>query len=105
MNIIKIPGKENHVEEMVVGLPRAFLYYRYKVLWETFFKELGIRTVVSPDTNLEIMKNGAGRAASEMCMAMKIYMGHVEALEGKCTHVLVPRILDFGIRKVMCTNF
>ena len=105
MNIIKMPGKENHAEEMVVGLPRAFLYYRYKVLWETFFKELGIRTVVSPDTNLEIMKNGAGRAASEMCMAMKIYMGHVEALEGKCTHVLVPRILDFGIRRVMCTNF
>ena len=63
MNIIKMPGKENHVEEMVVGLPRAFLYYRYKVLWETFFKELGIRTVVSPDTNLEIMKK-RGRPGS-----------------------------------------
>lgn len=105
MNIIKMPGKENTTEEMVVGLPRAFLYFRYRVLWETFFRELGVKTVVSPETNLEIMRKGAERSISEMCMAMKIYMGHVDALRGKCTHVLVPRILDFGIRRVMCTNF
>lgn len=105
MNIINMPGKENTTEEMVVGLPRAFLYFRYRVLWETFFRELGVKTVVSPETNLEIMRKGAERSASEMCMAMKIYMGHVDALRGKCTHVLVPRMLDFGIRRVMCTNF
>ena len=83
MNMIKMPGRENTTDEMVVGLPRALLYFRYRVLWETFFRELGVKTTVSPETNLEIMRKGAERSASEMCMAMKIYMGHVDALRGK----------------------
>ena len=31
---------------MKIGIPRALLYYRYHVLWNTFFQELGIETVI-----------------------------------------------------------
>ncbi len=31
---------------MKIGIPRALLYYRYHVLWETFFRELGSETVI-----------------------------------------------------------
>ena len=34
-------------EIIKIGLPRALLYYRYRVLWRTFFQELGMETVVS----------------------------------------------------------
>mgnify|MGYP000845206889 FL=1 len=36
---------------MKIGIPRALLYYRYHVLWNAFFQELGIETVISPHTN------------------------------------------------------
>ena len=34
-----------------IGLPRAMLYYRYRVLWRTFFAELDMETVVSAPTD------------------------------------------------------
>lgn len=105
MDLIRMPKAEKRQHSMTVGIPRSLLYFRYGVLWETFFHELGIRTVVSEPTNLEIMNTGSRRASSEMCLAMKIYMGHVDALRGSCDYVLVPRIRDFGIRRVMCANF
>ena len=100
-----MPKAEQSKHTVTVGIPRSLLYFRYGVLWQRFFQELGIQTVVSAPTNLEIMNTGARFASSEMCLAMKIYMGHVDALRGKCDYVLVPRIRDFGIRRVMCANF
>lgn len=88
-----------------IGLPRGMGYPRYHVLWETFFDALGIATVTSPPTNLQTLQNGEKRAVSEMCLALKIYLGHVAALVGQCDAVLVPRIRDFGVLRVMCTNF
>ena len=51
--IEKAPG------DITVGLPRAFLYYRYDNLWKSFFKELGIKTISSPPTNRKILENGS----------------------------------------------
>ena len=89
----------------VVGIPRAMLYYRYRVLWESFFLELGIKTVRSPKTNLPIMETGSSYAGDEMCLSAKVYMGHVAALIGKCDYILVPRISNFGRKRNMCTRF
>ena len=41
---------------MKIGIPRALLYYRYHVLWETFFRELGHETIASPHTNKTLMQ-------------------------------------------------
>ena len=43
---------------MKIGIPRALLYYRYGVLWETFFRELGMETVLSPHTNKNLLDAG-----------------------------------------------
>lgn len=105
MDLIRMPIAKQDLQQVTVGIPRSLLYYRYGTLWTTYFQELGIKTIVSENTNLDIIRRGTDRAASEMCLEMKIYMGHVDALVGKCTYILVPRISDFGIRRVMCTNF
>ncbi len=89
----------------VIGLPRALLYQRYRVLWRTFFRELGLEVKISPPTTLETIQTGTARAIDEMCLSTKIYMGHVEQLIGKCDYILVPRINNFGVRRYMCTKF
>lgn len=90
---------------MKIGIPRALLYHRYAVLWETFFRELGFETVVSPRTNKAIQDIGEHYAVDENCLSSKLFFGHVAALEGKCDAIFVPRIADFGKDGIMCTRF
>ena len=76
---------------MTIGLPNAFLYYRYEYLWKTFFSELGCEVVTSQDTNQPILSNGINYSISECCLPQKLFMGHVYSLFGHCDYILVPR--------------
>ena len=89
----------------VIGLPRAMLYYRYGTLWRAFFQELGMETAVSNPTDREILERGTALAIDEACLSLKIYLGHVASLAGKCEYILVPRVSNFGRRRSMCTRF
>lgn len=88
-----------------VGIPRALLYHRYAALWQTYFDALGLTTVVSGETNRAVAESGIAAASDEMCLSLKVFLGHVAALIGKCDRIFIPRIVDFGIRRVMCTTF
>ncbi len=94
--------KEN---PMTIGIPRALLYYRYGFLWQTFFKELGLQTVVSGPTSRKVLEDGAGLAADETCLSMKLFLGHVKELAGSCDYILVPRISNFGWHRNLCVRF
>lgn len=96
---------EMEKETLKIGLPRAMLYYRCRVLWQTFFQELGMETVVSPPTDRDILERGTALAIDEACLSLKIYLGHVAALVGKCDYILVPRVSNFGRQRAMCTRF
>lgn len=96
---------EMEKETLKIGLPRAMLYYRCRVLWQTFFQELGMETVVSPPTDRDILERGTALAIDEACLSLKIYLGHVAALMGKCDYILVPRVSNFGRQRAMCTRF
>ncbi|MCR5666987.1 MAG: acyl-CoA dehydratase activase-related protein [Eubacterium sp.] len=90
---------------MKLGIPRALLYYRYQILWDTFFKELGIETILSPKTDKKIMDQGAFYSIDEACLSSKLYLGHVDALIGKCDAIFIPRIATFKHDGVLCTRF
>lgn len=90
---------------MKIGIPKAFQYFTYHYLWETFFKELGCEIVVSHDTTKETLKNGINYSIDESCLSSKIYIGHVYSLIGKCDYILVPRIGSFGVKENVCTKF
>lgn len=92
-------------QRIKIGLPRAMLYYRYRVLWRTFFRELGMETVVSAATDRDIMEKGTALAIDEACLSLKIYLGHVAALVGNCDYIMVPRVSNFGRHRSMCTRF
>lgn len=90
---------------MKIGIPRALLYYRYHVLWNTFFQELGIETVISPHTNKTLMVQAATTPLMRTVSPAKLFFGHVLALEGKCDAVFVPRICKLRKDGVMCSRF
>ncbi|MCD8037408.1 MAG: acyl-CoA dehydratase activase-related protein [Clostridiales bacterium] len=90
---------------VTIGLPRAMLYYRYEILWKNYFSALGVKYIVSEPTNKEMIKTGSAYAIDEACLSTKIFMGHVNALIGKCDYILIPRVSNFGFRRNMCTKF
>lgn len=93
------------MKSATIGLPRGMLYYRYAPLWRAFFQELGLETVASGPTDREILEQGTALAIDEACLSLKIYLGHVAALVGKCDQILVPRVSNFGRHRNMCTRF
>ena len=88
-----------------VGIPRALLYHRYGTQWTTFFEQLGLTCVLSPETDREIMERGTALSIDESCLSSKIFLGHVDALIGRCDAVFIPRIANYGEYRDMCTKF
>lgn len=92
-------------EKPRVGLPQGMPYHRYGQLWKSFFKALNVDIIVSSPTTTGTLETGTKYALDETCLAMKIYLGHVADLIGKCDYVLVPRLSNFGRRLDMCPHF
>lgn len=90
---------------MIIGIPKALHYYRYHTLWTTFFETLGETVVTSGITDKEMVRRGTMYAIDEACLSSKVYLGHVEALLGRCDMVFVPRIASLGQRETVCTKF
>ncbi|MDD7204349.1 MAG: acyl-CoA dehydratase activase-related protein [Coriobacteriaceae bacterium] len=90
-----------------IGIPRALLYHRYGVLWETFFEKLGIEVVLSRPTDRAIVERGELLSNDECCLASKVYIGHVASLiedEG-CEAIFTPAVANFGKLERFCTKF
>lgn len=90
---------------MTIGIPRAMLYYRYGIMWKSFFDELQVPTVISPPTTRETLEIGSGIAVDETCLSAKLFMGHVYALLGKCDAIFIPRYSSLEHDALFCTRF
>lgn len=95
----------NQKKGLMIGIPRSMLFYRYGLLWETFFKELGITTMISPPTTRETLEIGSSIAVDETCLSAKLFMGHVHALLGKCDAIFIPRYSSLEHDALFCTRF
>ena len=93
------------MNQPIIGLPRALLYYKYHDLWKTFFEELGCKVIESEKSNQEILEQGIKHSIDEACLSVKIYMGHIVSLKGKCDYILIPRIICLKKHEKLCTNF
>ena len=90
---------------MTIGLPRALLYYRYQYLWNVFFTELGCKVITSPDTCQTILSEGISCSTGECCLPVKLFMGHVANLIGRCDYILVPRFETLEKNEEFCVRF
>ena len=90
---------------MKIGIPKALLYYYYAPLWKAFFDELKVNYIESNDTTSKTLKLGKEKSIDEACLALKIYLGHIEELKDNCDYILVPRIFSLTKSEQVCTNF
>ena len=88
---------------MKIGIPKA-LYYYYIEDYIRFLKKLGIEIIMF-DTDKEIVKLGSNVANDEMCLSIKIFLGHVCKLAPICDYILIPNLNNYGLRDQMCPNF
>ncbi|MBE5788791.1 MAG: hypothetical protein E7325_03940 [Clostridiales bacterium] len=88
-----------------IGIPRALLYYRYGALWEHFFRALGVSTVLSPPGSRGILEAGTALAPDEGCLSLKMFIGHVDALTGRCERIFIPRYSNYGFTELFCTRY
>ena len=69
---------EDKARRGTVGIPRVLNMYENYPFWATFFKELGFRVVLSPESNRKIYELGIESIPSESeCYPAKLAHGHV----------------------------
>lgn len=90
---------------MKIGIPKGLYYYYYNDLFSSFFKNLNVEVVTSSDTNKEIIDKGNFYANDEMCLSLKIFLGHIYDIKDKCDYILIPIIDNYGKKDQMCCNF
>ncbi len=72
-----------------VGIPRVLNFYENYPFWAVFFKELGFRTVLSPQSTRKIYELGIESIPSESeCYPAKIVHGHISWLIAQGIHTI-----------------
>lgn len=92
-------------KNITIGIPKAFLYYKYRTLWETFFKKLECEIRLSSDTTKKTIELGKNYSIDESCLSSKIYLGHIAELQNNCDYIFIPRIVDYGKGEKVCMKF
>lgn len=87
---------------MKIGIPRALLYYRYGKFWERFLTELGGEVVLSRKTDAEIVNKGLVHVSSEVCLPIKIVVGHLIELTEEVDAIFFPRLNWLGDKLFAC---
>ena len=93
------------MDKLKIGIPRSLFFYHDGNILCKFFENLGFEAVISPKTNRLIFEEGMKYANDEMCMSLKVLIGHVSYLTNRCDYVLIPRIDNYGVSDQTCTNF
>jgi predicted nucleotide-binding protein (sugar kinase/HSP70/actin superfamily) len=88
-----------------IGITRSLLFYHYFPLWRAFFQGLGTEIVLSPPTNRLILERGMRLGAGDLCLPMKVHLGHVESLKGKIDFLFLPRLVSFSADTYLCPKF
>jgi len=87
---------------MRVGIPRALMYYEFYPLWSTFIERLGHEVVLSGRTTRAILEKGVALAVDEACLPVKLALGHVADLVGRCDAIFLPRLITIEKNGFLC---
>lgn len=81
---------------LTLGLPRAQVFQEFLPFWLVFFSRLGYRVKLSPETNLKIMEAGIKLQPAEICLPVKIAIGHIKFLQDdpEVDLVFFPSLVD-----------
>jgi len=86
------------IDGPIVGIPRVLYLNDELPFWQTFFNELGFRTVLSEKTNRTLAHRGLEATAAETCFPAKVALGHVQDLLDKKVDILfLPSFVRFPV--------
>ena len=92
------------MNKKIIGIPRAFFYHRYGILWRKFFEKIGCKVIISPETNKEILQLGINNSFEECCLSYRIYIGHVLYLINKCDYIITTKECNHIKKNEVCTK-
>ncbi|ADQ14196.1 Protein of unknown function DUF2229, CoA enzyme activase [Halanaerobium hydrogeniformans] len=94
------------MDKIKIGIPRALIYYYYFPFWLKLFSSLGMEVVVSDPTSREQLDQGIKNSLSEICVPIKIIVGHVLDLQQKgVDYIYLPRFKSLRKDAVLCPKF
>lgn len=93
------------MNRLIIGIPRALLYYWYGFYWEQFWKKAGFEVITSSVTNRQIMMAGNEMAVDELCLPMKIFLGHVQTLASQVDLIMIPHLIKVESDAYICPKF
>jgi len=88
-----------------IGIPHALLYYWYGHEWQLFWQSCGCETLVSPPTDRATLKAGSEVALDELCLPVKIFLGHVINLAPLVDRVMIPHLVKVESDAYICPKF
>ncbi|MGE5549972.1 MAG: acyl-CoA dehydratase activase-related protein [Bacteroidota bacterium] len=86
----------------MIGIPRSLFYHHLYPFWSSFFAELGVAHQLSPPTNQAILTRGAALAVDELCLPVKLHLGHLAYLQDKADYLFSPGFGRWGRRRHFC---
>lgn len=78
---------------MLLGIPRGFFYYDYISFIRQLFEGTDVTIVEGEENNESMLKSGGRLTVDEACLPVKLFVGQVEHLCGRCHRVLIPRVM------------
>ncbi|MGQ9707299.1 MAG: acyl-CoA dehydratase activase-related protein [bacterium] len=76
-----------------IGVARGLHCYHHFPLWRTFFEELGFEVVLSRPTDKEVVVRGVELAPAELCLPVKVFLGHIADLKERVDAIFLPRLV------------
>jgi predicted nucleotide-binding protein (sugar kinase/HSP70/actin superfamily) len=86
-------------------MPHGLLHHEFGQLWMNFFKSMDVPVVESGATTKSILDRGTVLSMDESCLPLKVYLGHVDSLLDTCSHIFVPRIVQYHPHYYLCAKF
>ncbi|MCS7250034.1 MAG: acyl-CoA dehydratase activase-related protein [candidate division WOR-3 bacterium] len=84
---------------MKIGIPKGLYYYYYKDFLIEFFNNLKLEVVLSTDTDQKTIEEGSKIAPSEICLPVKVFLGHTKSLSDRCDYLFLIRFVKKYVNK------
>ncbi len=90
---------------MIIGLPQGLLYFWFAPLWREYWQKVNCSVISSPPTDRQLMMTGVGSTLDEICLPIKIFIGHVKWLVPKVDKVMIPHLVKIEPKAFICPKF
>jgi len=86
----------------LVGIPRTLVHLLDFVEWRAFFERLGCTVMRSEPSSYATFQRGFRYASNEQCFPLKLFLGHVAELAGKCDYLFIPQYVSLSKATFSC---